>query len=415
MTMDLFSSSKDFLDEEPRKPKVYSVVEITRQIKFLIEESFPSLMVQGEISNFTRHGSGHLYFTLKDEFAQIKCVVWRSDAEAINFPFDDGNKVIVRGRLALYEKGGYYQMTVSQIQPIGAGELQAAFEQLKRKLFEEGLFDEAHKKPIPPFPQTVGIVTSPTGAAIRDIISVSKRRWPGVGLILRPTKVQGIGAADDIVRAIDDFKMYGSVDVLILGRGGGSLEDLWAFNDEKVARAIFECSIPTISAVGHEVDFTIADFVADVRAATPSAAAELAVPDRFEIKQHVRNLKYTLTQNVSGAIEHYRDALKQLQNRYAFRQPANLIGQYRQQTDEFERQLTRNLRQRISLLKQKTEHIEKQLSALNPRNTLKRGYSITRQNGKIVQRVKEFSEVDETTIEFVDGAVGIKPQRHGER
>lgn len=411
MTMDLFSSSKDFLDEEPRKPKVYSVVEITRQIKFLIEESFPSLMVQGEISNFTRHGSGHLYFTLKDEYAQIKCVVWRSDAEVIDFPFTDGNKVIVRGRLVLYEKGGYYQMTVSQIQPIGAGELQAAFEQLKRKLFEEGLFDEAHKKAIPAFPQTVGIVTSPTGAAIRDIVSVSKRRWPGVELILRPTKVQGIGSADDIVEAIEDVEAYGSVDVLIIGRGGGSLEDLWAFNEEKVARSIYQCSIPTISAVGHEVDFTIADFVADMRAPTPSAAAELAVPDRLEMRQHVRNLRYTLTQNVSGIIEHYRNVLTQLKSRYAFRQPANLIGQYRQQADDFERQLSRNLRHRIAILKQQTEHIERQLSSLNPQNTLKRGYSITRQNGKIVQRVKQFSEADKTTIEFFDGAVEIKPRK----
>ncbi|MBX7151102.1 exodeoxyribonuclease VII large subunit [bacterium] len=407
MTMDLFSSSKDFLDEEPRKPKVYSVVEITRQIKFLIEESFPSLMVQGEISNFTRHGSGHLYFTLKDEMAQIKCVVWRSDAETMDLPFTDGNKVIVRGRLALYEKGGYYQMTVSQIQPIGTGELQAAFERLKRKLFEEGLFDEVHKKPIPAFPQTVGIVTSPTGAAIRDIISVSKRRWPGVELILRPTKVQGIGAADDIVRAIEEFEEYRLADVLIIGRGGGSLEDLWAFNEEKVARAIFACTIPTISAVGHEIDFTITDFVADVRAATPSAAAELAVPDRAETQQQVRNLKYTLTQNVSSVIEQYRDELEQLQNRYAFRQPATMVGEYRQQTDDLERQLVRNFRHRIGLLKQKTEHIEKHLSALNPRNTLRRGYSIARQNGKIVQRAKEFSGSNETSIEFFDGSVKI--------
>ena len=409
--MDLFSStpdrSKDENEPGAKDIKIYSVAEITRHIKFLIEESFPSLVVRGEVSNLSLHSSGHVYFTLKDELAQIKCVIWRSQAERMGVALEDGMKILARGKLSLYEKGGYYQITVSGIQPEGIGELQLAFENLKKRLFTEGLFSEKHKKPIPEYPQTVGIVSSPTGAAIRDIVSVIRRRMPSVQIILSPVKVQGEGAAEEIVRAIEDFDRSGQADVLIIGRGGGSLEDLWAFNEEIVARAIYRCSTPSISAVGHEIDFTIADFVADVRAATPSAAAELAVPDRAEVLQQLANLRYTLTQNCGNMIDYYRDRLKHYEDRYAFRRPENIIDQFRQQADEFERRIIQHTQHRVASTGQTLVHLEKQLSTLNPKNTLKRGYTITRQHDYVVQRASKLSDNEPAIIEFYDGTAEV--------
>lgn len=414
--MDLFSSTPRSTEEGEESGaaaiKIYSVGEITRHIKFLIEESFPSLVVRGEVSNLTRHSSGHIYFTLKDELAQIKCVIWRSQAQQMTFSLNDGMKFLVRGKLSLYEKGGYYQITVSDIQPEGIGELQLAFERLKKKLFTEGLFNEAHKKSIPIFPETVGIISSPTGAAIRDIVSVIRRRMPSVQLVLAPVKVQGDGAVEDIVRAISDFDNYGHADVLIIGRGGGSLEDLWAFNEEKVARAIFDCSIPTISAVGHEIDFTIADFVADVRAATPSAAAEIAVPDKSEVVQQLANLRYTLIQNLENTIGSYRDRLKHYEERYAFRRPENIIEQYRQQADDLERRIAQQVLHQIKISRQSLGHMEKQLVTLNPKNTLKRGYTITHQHDKIVKRVSQLAEQQSALIEFYDGTSEVEVKKN---
>jgi exodeoxyribonuclease VII large subunit len=413
MTMDLFSSAgkvpaEEKLPGDEPKQKIYSVAEITRQIKFLVEESFPILIVEGELSNLTRHSSGHIYFTLKDEHAQIKCVIWRMQASQIGCELNDGMKILVKGKLSVYEKGGSYQITVSNIQPAGIGELQLALEQLKKKLFDEGLFDEAHKKPLPEFPISVGIITSPTGAAIRDIVSVARRRMPSVTIILAPVKVQGAGAAAEIAQAIEDFNRYRNVDVLIVGRGGGSLEDMWAFNEEKVARAIFNSAIPIVSAVGHEIDFTIADLVADVRAATPSAAAELVIPDQIEIRQRLADLRHTLAKHVAEKIEAHRATLEQLEMRYGFRQPGNLIAEYRQQADDLERQLHRCILRWVDLQKQKSGHLEKRLQALNPRNTLKRGYTITRQNNQVIQRAAQFSQSENTEIEFYDGLSEIK-------
>ncbi len=249
---------------------IYTVSSLTHEIKMLLETSFPRLWVEGEISNYKAHSSGHIYFTLKDENAQIRCAMWRFKAGELLFRLEDGLKVIVEADIQVYEKSGNYQLIVQQLQPAGIGALQLAFEQLKQRLRAEGLFDEAHKKPLPTFPERVGVITSPTGAAIRDIISVVHRRFPAVQLILYPVRVQGEGAAEEIVHAIKDFNEFKEVDVLIVGRGGGSLEDLWAFNEEKVARAIYASRIPVVSAVGHEVDFSISDFVADRRAATPT-------------------------------------------------------------------------------------------------------------------------------------------------
>lgn len=269
--MNLFDD--DAFAGEDEQSQTLSVTDATRMIKTLLETTLPMMWIEGEISNFTHHSSGHMYFSLKDPTSQISCVMWKGRNRSMHFRPQDGMKVLVNGRVTVYERRGNYQLDVWQMLPGGVGALQQAFEQLKIRLSEEGLFDEKYKRPLPKYPRRIGIVTSPTGAAIRDLHSVLSRRWPSAELILRPALVQGTGAAEDIARAIEEFNEYGEVDVLIVGRGGGSLEDLWAFNEEVVARAIFHSKLPIISAVGHEIDFTIADFVADLRAATPSAAA----------------------------------------------------------------------------------------------------------------------------------------------
>ncbi len=410
MTMDLFSLTGNE-DTSPPQPHVFTVTEITRRIKFLLEEGLPLLVVEGEISNLSVHRSGHTYFTLKDEGAQIRCVLWRSQAEKISVVFREGIKVIVKGRLAVYEKGGVYQIVVQDLQPQGIGALQLALEKLKRKLYDEGLFDPAHKQPVPEFPGTVGVVTSPTGAAIRDIVSVIHRRWPGIRIVLAPVNVQGPGAADEIVGAIRDMERWGQADVLIVGRGGGSLEDLWAFNEERVARAIFACSIPVISAVGHEVDFTIADFVSDVRAATPSAAAELVAPDRSEVKQRLNDLRDGLKQ---GTVEHVRDlrrAVREIQNHYAFRQPENLVAQYRQLADELDRRLQFHVANEFRLAQQHIANLARHLQNLNPHNTLSRGYTITRQAGRVVSSVQRLTVGEAASIEFADGVGTVAVER----
>ncbi len=404
--MDLFSKHEPPQDSTP-KPKIYSVNEITKKIKILLEDSFSSITVRGEISNLTKHSSGHVYFTLKDEMAQIKCVIWRSTVQSILADIREGVKVLVRGKISLYEKGGYYQITVAQIQPEGFGELQLALERLKRKLFAEGLFDPAHKQPLPPYPASVGIITSPTGAAIRDIVSVAQRRQPGISLVLAPVRVQGDGAAEEIVQAIRDFAEYQRADVIILGRGGGSIEDLWEFNEEIVARAIYDSPIPIVSAVGHEIDFTIADLVADVRAATPSAAAELVVPSAEEMSQYLLNVRYTLIQHVRQRIELGRHAVKQLQHRYAFKQPESVIAQYRQQTDDYDRRLTSTLAHHFELQKQHAEHLRKRLDILNPRNTLMRGYTLTLQNGHVVSSARLMQDDKPAIIRFYDGETDV--------
>lgn len=405
--MDLFSPTGQEDQGGKSGAKVYSVAEITRQIKFLLEESFPTLLVQGEISNLNMHSSGHIYFTLKDEQAQIRCVVWRSQAENLRFAPEEGMKILVRGRLALYERGGYYQIAVQQIQPQGLGELQLAFERLKRKLLDEGLFDEARKKPLPEHARVVGVVTSPTGAAIRDIISVIRRRMPSMPIVLMPVRVQGEGAAAEIASAIRTMDDWG-VDVLIVGRGGGSLEDLWAFNEEVVARAIFECHTPVVSAVGHEVDFTIADFVADVRAATPSAAAELVTPDKADMEQHLRHLRQALIRNLQGRFSAWRQSVTRLENHYALRQPENTVAQYRQRTDEWDRRLTQCVLQSVALSARRLDALKRNLQLLSPHRTLRRGYAMVRRDQTVIQSVSQLKDHDRATVEFHDGTVPVE-------
>ncbi|MDD8016783.1 MAG: exodeoxyribonuclease VII large subunit [Bacteroidota bacterium] len=385
--------------------KVLSVSEITKQIKGVLELGFPNLRVQGEISNFKFHSSGHLYFTLKDEGAQISAVMWRGRANQLLFKPTDGMKVIARGNISLYEPRGSYQLDCLGLQPLGVGELQQAFERLKKRLLDEGLFDEEHKKPLPEYPQRIGIVTSPTGAAIRDMISVFSRRMPSVELILIPVKVQGIGAAEEIAQAITDLNNGLWTDVIIIGRGGGSIEDLWAFNEEIVARAIYHSKIPVVSAVGHEIDFSISDFVADLRAPTPSAAAELVVKDGNELVELIRNFCYTMNSSMTNLIESYKQTVGNLTSSYSFHKPQDLLKQRSQQVDELYRRLDQNLHHGMERVSQRFDSLGARINALNPKLVLKRGYSIVRQEGRVVSSRAKAVVNKEASIEFHDGIV----------
>ena len=388
----------------------FTVSELTREIKLLLETSIPPVWVQGEISNFKHHQSGHMYFVLKDEHAQIRCVMWRGRNRSLRFLPADGMKVLVYGAVVVYEPRGEYQINVEQIVPAGLGELQLAFEQLKRRLREEGLFDSRFKKPIPPYPERIGIVTSETGAAIRDLVSVIWRRFPPVELILYPVRVQGEGAAEEIAAAIDAFNEYGEVDVLIVGRGGGSLEDLWAFNEEIVARAIFRSQIPVISAVGHEVDFSIADFVADLRAPTPSAAAEMVVRDRAELLRHIETLISKSKRHLEQQLRASRQRLNAVLSSYGFRRPGDLVSQQRQRLDELSHRLESELGHRLKMLRQRLNGVTQHLESLSPEATLRRGYSITvdEETGTLVREAAALEPGRRLSVQFWRGRTGTR-------
>jgi exodeoxyribonuclease VII large subunit len=386
---------------------IYSITELTHEIKLLLETTIPVIWAEGEISNFKHHSSGHMYFSLKDSGAQIPCVMWRSRGEKLSFMPKDGLKVVAHGRVTVYEKRGAYQLDVAKLQQSGVGDLQLALEALKQKLKEEGLFEPEFKKPLPRYPERIGIVTSPTGAAIEDLINVINRRYPGVELILHPVKVQGDGAADEIAGAIDAFNAYGEVDVLIVGRGGGSLEDLWAFNEEAVARAISRSDIPVVSAVGHEIDFSISDFVADMRAPTPSAAAELVVPEQDELLERIRSQMVKVYRIVKGGIELDQERLKRILSSYGFRRPLDQTRQYQQHLDDLSRTLERAQRHHIEILRNKTESLTNRLNSLAPESILKRGFSICYrdEDASIVRRSGDLSEQDKIRVRFYKGQI----------
>lgn len=394
--------------------RIYTVSTITREIKEVLETSFPRLWVEGEVSNYKRHSSGHLYFTLKDENAQIRCAMWRFKADELRFRLEDGLKVLLEADIQVYEKSGSYQLIVQQLQPAGIGELQLAFEQLKKRLQEEGLFDPQHKKDIPVYPERVGVITSPTGAAIRDIVSVINRRFPATEILLYPVKVQGEGAAKEIAQAIVDFNDYGQAAVVIVGRGGGSLEDLWAFNEEAVARAIFQSRIPIISAVGHEVDYSIADFVADRRAPTPSAAAELVVPDRQELLGVLAYYREKYHNNLQQKITASREKIAAFQRSYAFRRPEDLIYQKVQRLDEIWRAMQTAIHYTVERQKQRLENGHLQLRALNPEGVLRRGYSICYKDGEIIKNVKQLNTLDIVQVKLHKGQFISQVQMLGE-
>jgi exodeoxyribonuclease VII large subunit len=358
--------------------KVYTVTEITREIRGILEQGFPAIWVEGEISNYLLHSSGHRYFTLKDENSQMRCTLWRFKGNRLRFEPEDGMKVMARGDITVYEKNGQYQLDVSELVPAGMGRLEMAFRELKERLLQEGLFDEEHKKPIPGFPETIGVVTSPTGAAVRDVVRIIHDRYPSVNILVRPAKVQGEGAAEDIAQAIRDLNEYKKIDVMIVGRGGGSLEDLWAFNQEVVARAIFDSQIPVISAVGHEIDFTISDLVADLRAPTPSAAGQMVVQDGGMLLEHVRAGIRKLASTLSAITSVSRQRLAAVKESYGFRRPLDIITQRSQKVDEASRLLASGWENLLRMKRDRLSLFREKLKVLSPASILGRGYCVAR-------------------------------------
>jgi len=358
------------------KTHILTVTHLTIQIKNLLEGNFPDIWVEGEISNLSIPQSGHAYFTLKDEQSQIRSVLFRSSQRFLKFTLQHGMQVICRGRVSVYEPRGEYQLIVDYIEPKGIGALQLAFEQLKAKLEKEGLFDLDHKRPLPLLPQRIGIITSPTGAAIRDMLRVIKRRHPRMHILIYPVPVQGIEAAPAIVEAIQYFNRDQNVEVMIVGRGGGSLEDLWAFNEEPVARAIYASKIPIISAVGHETDYTISDFVADLRAPTPSAAAEMVVKSEESFRESISSLESSLIKSIQQQIDLTRASLREFTRLLG--DPRRLLEQYVQRVDELTGRLATGLQHHVRRDRALLTALTAGLDHLNPLGILSRGYSVTR-------------------------------------
>jgi exodeoxyribonuclease VII large subunit len=445
--MNLLPSQRDLFSSQ----KVYTVSEITAAIKDLLEIEFGDVVIEGEVSNFTAAASGHLYFVLKDKGAQIKCVFFRSKAKLLRFKVEDGMQVTARGNLGVYETRGEYQLYVDFLAPKGIGSLQLAFEQLKAKLQAEGLFDSRHKKSLPLLPHTIGVVTSPTGAAIQDILRILRRRHENVRVLIYPARVQGEGAAAEIAAGVTYLNTVPEIDVMIVGRGGGSIEDLWAFNEETVARALFASQIPVISAVGHEIDFTIADFVADLRAPTPSGAAELVVSQKAELAERVTNLRRRLTQSLHFQLSRFRNKVLELSTHRVFSTVEGKLRSYRQRSDELtfrlesgiqgqiaagkaQWQLLSNNLQRLDLTrvlqvkrealnhlwaraqtqlhftlhtsKERLRALEGTLRALSPMAVLERGYSICRDSqGNILREARSLAPGDPFTVRLARGQI----------
>lgn len=383
--------------------KVATVSQINNYVKKILDHNIilNNVWIKGEISNFKHHYSGHLYITLKDEGAVLKAVMFRGSAQSLAFEPNDGMKVLARGRISVYEAGGSYQLYIEEMIPDGVGELYIAYEQLKKQLESEGLFSPEHKKTIPPFPDRVGVVTASTGAAVRDIINVITRRYPMAEIVLYPAQVQGSGAAESVVKAIEYFNATDGADTLIVGRGGGSIEDLWAFNEEITARAIYESKIPVISAVGHETDFTIADFVADLRAPTPSAAAEIAVPSAIELRNRIDTDKNRISRNMAGRIEGNRLLLE----RFKMRTPKDRIDDANLRIDSLIKSMDSSLKMKTMHLKRELSSAAAKLDALSPLQTLARGYSIPiTEDGTVIRSAKEMKVGTEFTLRMKDGS-----------
>lgn len=391
-------------------PTVYSVNDLNNYVKHILDndENLKYVFVTGEISNFKAHYSGHLYLTLKDEKATVKAVMFAGNASKLRFMPENGMKILAFGTVSLFPRDGSYQLYISDMQPDGIGALSIAFEQLKNKLEKEGLFSPHYKKPIPRFPERVGVVTSETGAAVQDIFNVLSRRFPSAEVVLRPAKVQGEGSALDIAKAIKEFNELKAADVLIVGRGGGSIEDLWAFNEEIVARAVFESEIPVISAVGHETDYTICDFVADLRAPTPSAAAELAVPDKMELKGELLSCKQHLFGLVRNIIDTERSRIGVFEQKDVLRNPVTRINENRKELLYLSEKLENFVGNSLNDNKNKLGALAGKLNVLSPLNVVSRGYSLTENKGKIVKSVADVSVDDEITLKVSDGAISAK-------
>ncbi|KAA6451506.1 exodeoxyribonuclease VII large subunit [Bacillus swezeyi] len=435
-----------------------TVTALTKYIKrkFDVDPHLDDLWIKGELSNVKIHSRGHIYFTLKDDNARIQAVMFARQNKSLSFTPESGMKVLVRGGISVYEPSGSYQLYAKEIQPDGIGALHLAYEELKKKLSQEGLFDQKHKKTIPAFPSVIGVVTSPTGAAVRDVITTIKRRYPLVKVIVLPTLVQGINASQSIVNSIEEANRRQLCDVLIVGRGGGSIEELWAFNEEAVARAIFSSGIPIISAVGHETDFTISDFTADLRAATPTGAAELAVPNVLDLLERLKTLEARMTKTMQQDLRKRQERVKNLQSSYAFRYPKRLYAQKEQEFDlvfdRFQKQLVLTLDRKKQKLNEQTYKLEMlhpaeqlkqakmrhgeqtnrlkrnmnvqlkqihsqfqtvlgKLNALSPLEVMERGYSLTYKENELIKSIEQVQEKDELLIKLNDGTLTCEVQQ----
>ena len=384
-----------------------SVTQLTQYIKLLLDkdEILSQVCVRGELSNYKAHSSGHQYFTLKDEGAVISCVMFRSDAMKMRFRPESGMKVILYGRVSLFPKSGQYQIYVTAMQPDGVGALAVAFEQLKRRLYEEGLFDPAHKQPLPNYPHRVALITSPTGAAVRDMTRILGRRWPMAEVLVCPVRVQGEGAAEEIAQMLDYVDKHQLADVIITGRGGGSLEDLWAFNEEIVARAIYRCTIPVISAVGHEPDVTISDYVADVRAATPSNAAEIAVQDEAAIRSALRQLQLRLEQAEGRKLTQLRQRLDALAQKPVMKRPEAYLQQQELQLEMLRQRLEHAGTGAVQKNTLRFQRTAAKLDALSPLKVLGRGYAMVTREDAVVRSVTQLQPGDPVAVALSDGTV----------
>lgn len=394
-----------------QKPRVLSVSQINFYIKSIIENdgSLQFVLVTGEISNLTVHQrSGHIYLSLKDSNSVISAIMFAGNARQLRFRLENGMKVICRGRISVYEPSGRYQLYIEDMQPDGVGALTLAFEQLKKSLAQKGLFDNAHKKPLPKFPKTIGVITSPTGAAVQDITNIIRRRFPSADIVLAPVLVQGESAPEQLVRAVNKFSASKIADVVIIGRGGGSAEDLWAFNDEQLAYAVYNCETPIISGVGHETDFTVCDFVADVRASTPSAAAELAVPDRQELMSYYFKQKQYISAMLDRKIKTAQLRLENQQRRMSASSPKLKAEQLEKQLSAKSEKLTRFMNIYISDKENKLIAAKGKLDGLNPLNVLNRGYAIAEKDEKIITSSKQLKDGDDFTVILSDGKINAK-------
>ncbi len=404
---------------------ILTVTELNAKVKLLIEENFRFVNLIGEISNFKAHSqSGHYYFTLKDDTSQVQAVMWKTRNQVLLFTPEDGMQVVVKGRLTVFGGRGSYQVEVWEMKPQGAGELRLRFEKLKQKLYGEGLFDESVKKPLPHYPENIAVLTSRTGAVIHDFVNIVKRRYPPVNIYLFPVSVQGLKAHESVIAALKDVQRLsktgriGKIDLIVIARGGGSLEDLWPFNEEMLARAIFECKIPVVSAVGHEIDYTICDFVSDLRAPTPSAAAELITPNINELIVSLRNFLYFCSNFAENRLYSLRRSLKEAENNYYLNRPKDLVNNYYQRLDELSRLVTNVTKGKINSLNNSLRLYKKTLYHVSPKNNLKKGYSLVyrkqidldlfeetdRVSGirKLITRAAGVKKNDEVEIEFYD-------------
>ncbi len=383
-----------------------TVTDLNNYIKTVVDNDrfLNYVTIKGEISNLKFHTRGHLYFSLKDETSKINAVMFNYQSYSLPFTPKDGMNVCVKGKINVFVGGGSYQITVSSMMEDGIGNLYILFEELKRKLSSEGLFSEEAKKPIPRIPRKIGVITAPTGAAVRDIITTINRRFPLSEIIVFPALVQGDGAKDSIVKMLE-VADKSEVDVIILGRGGGSIEDLWAFNEEAVARAIYKTNKPVVSAVGHEIDYTISDFVADLRAPTPTAAAELVVPSKLEIERYLSDYKSRIINVITRKIKNYEEVLNKYKNNYILNNPLSMYEIEEQKLDNLVENLNRIIKYKLEKMSDYISSLKTKLDLLNPNNILDKGYSVTLKNGKILKDINDLKESDEITTKLKNGIV----------